>query len=150
MVTHTAYGHGIEEALRANSNDLAASGTEIRVALLGSGHTPDTAGHDTWADVSGDEIDPSNHTGYSAGGAEVLNKSITESGTDVVLGGDDVEWTDSTITAAYAVTYDNTPSSDSEKTLLALTDFEGESVSEDGRFAVEWGVDAGVLTFSRV
>ena len=49
------------------------------------------------------------------------------------------------ITAGYAVVYDATPAADADKALLTLIDFEGEEVSEDGDFVIDWDDTNGIF-----
>lgn len=58
-----------------NINDLV--GATVKIALVGSAYTPDTAvaGHDEWADVSANEIAAGN--GYTAGGATLASLVAT-------------------------------------------------------------------------
>lgn len=55
-------------------------------------------------------------------------------------------WTDSTITAGYAVVYHDTGTA-STSTLLTLVDFEGEQSSDAGDFTISWDA-SGVFTVS--
>lgn len=63
-----------------NIDDLL--GATVKLALVGSAYTPDagTSGHDTWADVSANEIAAG--AGYTAGGATLasLAKSAVTGG----------------------------------------------------------------------
>ena len=61
---------------------------------------------------------------------------MSTNGRVTALDADDVTWSNSTITAAYAVVYD----ADSGK-LICLIDFDGEEESSDGDFTIEWHAD---------
>lgn len=76
-----------------------ASG-DFAVVLLDSGHAPDPDTHDTYSDVSGDEI---TGTGYTAGGI-VIGMTVSAVGPIVTVAADtDPEWTAATFAAKYAV-----------------------------------------------
>ena len=144
MVLHDMYGNAPRRAFAGELNDLGDEGTEIYLALLSVNYTPDRSAHETWDDVSADEITndgDSNDDGYTSGGQEVNNKSLSESNNMTTFDGDDVTWEDSTIDAGYAILYDDTPTDDVDKSLLTLVDFEGEESSEDGDFTIEWDDD---------
>lgn len=123
-------------------NDLSASGTDVRVALLDASHTPDVANNASYADVSANEITNtgSNDSGYTSGGKLLSNKSITaDAGNrNVDFDADNVQWTSSTIDAGYAVVYHASPSTDTDKDLILLVDFEGEESSSNASFTIDW------------
>lgn len=133
MTTHEMYGNANRRAYAGTINDLGDAGTTVNVALLADTYTPDMSAHETFTDVSGDEV---SGDGYTAGGEEITNKTLTENALVTTFDGDDVTWPDSTITAHYAVLYEN--GSDS---LISLVDFEANESSEDGDFTVEWHAD---------
>ena len=137
MVLHNTYGNAARRAFAGIINDLGDATTTVNVALLDITHTPDLSGHEVFGDVSPDEV---SGTGYTAGGAEITTKTLTEAALVTTFDGDDVAWTDSTISAGYAVVYEATSGS-----LLTLVDFEGEQSSENGTFEVSWHVD-GIFT----
>jgi hypothetical protein len=114
----------------------ASGGSVIKVALLTSTYTPDQDAHDNFDDVSAYEV---TGTGYTAGGkALTLSDPTVDAATNETrMDADDVQWTDSTITARYAVVYyaSGTPST---STLIAYVDF-GEDVSSSGAaFDIAW------------
>lgn len=129
---------------RAQNGNLAQDLTtdQPNLALLDASHTPDVANHASWADVSADEITntTSNDSGYTAGGQTITNFTITadSANRNVDADGDDVTWTNSTIDAGYAVVYNATPSTDADKDLIMLVDFEGEQSSDSAEFTVSW------------
>jgi hypothetical protein len=53
----------------------------------------------------------------------------------------DVTWASSSITARYAVVYDDTPATNATKPLLAYFDFTTDRASSNGDFIVRWGTD---------
>jgi hypothetical protein len=123
--------------------DLAGSGSHsIKVGLLTSSHIF-VAANNTWTAVSGNET---SGTGYSAGGSVLANKAVTQddSGNQGVFDADDVTWSSSTITAAFAVVYDNTLVS---KDLIACYDFGGNQSSSSGNFTIQWNA-SGLITLA--
>lgn len=70
-----------------------------RLVLLTSSYTPDQSNHDTWSDMSANEVVG---TGYTANG-KLLTQTVTRSGLVVTFDCDDQSWASSTITAKYAV-----------------------------------------------
>lgn len=144
MTLHNKYGHAPRKAYQNEDlRDPGDVGTTIKVALLNGAHTPDLNNHQTWADVSADEVTGTN---YTAGGQEIANDTFTY---DAATGtseydGDDVVWTDSTITAGYAVVYDDTGTA-TTSTLLTLVDFEGTQSSDAGDFTISWDATNGIF-----
>lgn len=77
-----------------NTVDLAAA--TVKVALVSSAYTPDTSsstGHDTWSDVSANEI--ANGNGYTTGGATLGSLTST-----AIAGGFKFDSADPTWTAS--------------------------------------------------
>lgn len=102
-----------------------------------------TDGSVTWEDqgtihVEYDEV---SGTGYTAGGETLTTATVSyDAATNVIkLDGDDVSWANSTITAQYAVIYDDTPTA--TKPLIAYVDFGQDESSSDGTFKVTWDAD---------
>ena len=115
----------------------------IKVALLTSSYTINKD-HNTWAEVSANEV---SGTGYTAGGATLANKSVTQDDTNdqATFDADDVTWSSSTITARYAVLYDNTLTNDD---LLAIFDFGSDQSSSNGDFTLQFSA-SGILALSQ-
>ncbi|MEW6555093.1 MAG: hypothetical protein AB1384_12500 [Actinomycetota bacterium] len=113
--------------------DLDAAGTTIKCALLGSGYTFDQETHDDWSDISANEV---SGTGYTAGGAALANKALSEASRVTKFDADDVVWSNSTITARYAVLYEV-----STGKLILCIDFGENMSSSGGSFTITW--DAG-------
>lgn len=138
--TNDKYANSPLRAYSGAVNDISASGTDVRIALLGTGYTPDMSAHTVFGDVSGSEV---SGQGYTAGGEALANKSLSESGGLVTFDADDVTWANSTISAQYAVIYDDTAAA-GEKTLFCLLDFGQEMSSDDGDFTIEFDA-AGIF-----
>jgi len=119
----------------------------IKVALFTDDLSIDPDTMETWADldyeVEGD--------GYSSGGQALTNKSISSGSVTGVTSftADPVNWSDSSITARYAVIYDDTPASDSSKCLIGYIDFGSNKTSSNGDFTITWHSD-GILVASTV
>jgi len=116
----------------------------IKVMLLDSGYTF-AATHNVIGDVSGDEIadTTSNGNGYTTGGKTLAGKAVTQAAT-TKFDGTDSAWTVATITARYAVLYDDTVGTDD---LIACFDFGTDKSSVAGTFTIQWAA-AGILTLA--
>lgn len=113
---------------------------DIRVALVSSAYTPNK--DDTqWSDVSGNEI---SGTGYSAGGEQLSNASVTQDDSNDLtkMDGDDITWQTATVTAYYAVLYDSTLGAND---LIECVDFGADKSSSEGDFKIQWDA-SGILT----
>lgn len=142
MVLHTKYGTAPENAYQGNISSLNNTASDIRVGLLDSNHTPATNTNQVWSDVNANEVTGGNGV-YTAGGKAIPNISCVHDGAGTtVFDGDTVTWSNSTITASYAVVYDA-----GSNNLLSLVDFEGSETSENGDFTIEWDTN-GIFTIS--
>lgn len=111
----------------------------IKVALLDDSHSF-TNSNTTWADVSANEVSA---TGYTAGGATLASKAVTEAAT-TKWDANDVVWTiTGTLTAYHAVIYDTTASDN----LIASIDFGGAKTATDGTFTITWNA-SGIITLA--
>ncbi len=138
------YGQAPLNAYSGKISDLSDPASDIRCMLLTSSSSPDQENHENITDVEAFEV---TGDGYTAGGAQLSGKTLAyDSGNDrVTFNADDVEWPDATITAHYALLYDNTPASDTDKKLLCCVDFTQDEVSSEGTFRLEWHED-GIFT----
>jgi hypothetical protein len=109
----------------------------IKVALVSSAYTPNQDTHDYLDDVIANEV---TGTGYTAGGQALASKTITyDSATNVtVLDAADTVWSASTITARYAVIYDDAGASNAQKVLIGYVDFVSDQSSTNGNFTITW------------
>lgn len=130
MVTHQKYGHAPLNAYNGSMNNIGDPAVDVNVALLADSHTPAPTGHETWSDVSADEV---SGTGYNTGGQALSSKSLSHNSGTVTFSAGDVNWSESTISAGYAVVYEANSGS-----LLTIIDFEGLEESENGDFTIEW------------
>jgi hypothetical protein len=113
----------------------------IKVALTTSAYTPDRDAHDFFDDVTNEVVG----TGYTAGGATLANKSVTQDNTDNegVFDADDVTWASSTITARWAVVYKDTGSA-ATSPLIGAIDFGSDKISTGGTFQIAFNAE-GIL-----
>lgn len=129
------YGSFLVKAL---NKEVDFDSDTIKVALLTNAYTPNQDTHDYFDDVVANEVAATG--GYTAGGITLANKAITyDSGTNVIkLDADDVTWSASTITARYAVVYDDTPATNATKPLIGYVDFGSDQSSSSGNFTITW------------
>lgn len=110
----------------------------IKVALLNNSHAF-TATHNTFSQVSANEI---TGTGYTAGGATLANKTVTQASA-TKWDADDVSWTTASFSAYHAVIYDVTASSN----LIASIDFGGIITVTSATFTIVFD-SAGIITLT--
>jgi hypothetical protein len=112
--------------------------------LCTSSYTPDQDNH-VYKDVS--VTNEVTGTGYTAGGATLASKTLTYTAATNVIMFDaaDVTWASSTITARYAIVYDDSPASN--KPLLAYVDFGADQSSSSGNFTITWDAN-GIFTIT--
>lgn len=108
----------------------------IKMMLLDSNHNNNIDTQEFIDDVSANEV---TGTGYTAGGASVANVSVSADNTNdrAELQFDDVVWdaTGGTLTAAYAVLYDDT-GTPGDSQILAIYDFGGDQTASNDTFTV--------------
>lgn len=112
--------------------------TDVIKVMLCSAFTANQDGNIYLANVTKTEVIG---TGYTAGGKALTFTGATaiayDSATNIIkLDADDVVWTNSTITASYAIIYDDTPATN--KPLVGYVDFGGSNVSTAGDFKIQW------------
>ncbi len=132
---------GIYNRFKANlmNKETDLEGDTVKVALLDNSHSF-SATDNTWSDVSANEI---SGTGYTAGGATLANKSVTQAAT-TKFDADDTEWTTATFTAYHAVIYDDTMTNDD---LICSIDFGGAQSITASTFKIAWHSD-GIITLA--
>jgi hypothetical protein len=110
----------------------------IKVMLVTSAYTPDQDTHEFKSSVTNEVTG----IGYTAGGATLANKTVTQDNVDNegVFDADDVTWATSTITARGAVVYKST-GSDATSPLITYIDFTTDRVSTTGNFAITFGAE---------
>jgi len=132
---------GIYNRFKANlmNKEVDLEADTIKVMLLDNNHSF-VATHNQKSEIVANEI---SGTGYTAGGAEITNKSVTQ-GSTTKWDGDDVEWTTATFSAYHAVIYDDTLTNDD---LIASIDFGGEKSVSAGTFKIQWH-ENGIVTLT--
>lgn len=117
----------------------------IKVMLVTSTYAPNQDTHDYRDDIT-NEVEG---TGYTAGGATLANKAVTQDNTDNegVFDADDVVWSNSTITARGAVIYKFRGGASSADEIIAYIDFGTDKVSSAGNFTITWAAE-GILNLN--
>ena len=140
------YGHVPGLVVQQTINLTTA---DIRVALFNNIHTFNIA-HTTWADIKANEI---SGTGYSSGGLAITHTGdkFDYSAGIYTFGktANDTEWIESTLSAYFAVGYifvDSLGVPDDSSLLLFSKQFDGEVVSSNATFKIDWSVD-GIFRF---
>ena len=113
-------------------------GDTINVALLDNSHSF-TAGNTVWADISANEI---TGTGYTATGAALAGKAVTEAAT-TKWDATDLAWTGSTFTAYHAAIFDVTATNN----LICSIDFGEAKIVSAGTFTIQWDAN-GIITLA--
>lgn len=115
----------------------------IKVMLVTSSYTPNQDSHSKRSDVTNEVTG----TGYSAGGASLANKTVTQDNTNNkgVFDADNITWSTSTITARGAVLYKSRGGASSADELICYIDFGSDYSSSSGDFTITFGV-SGILT----
>jgi len=142
-VTAKWYGNAL---LKALNKEIDWDSDTIKVMLCTNLYEPD---QDTHIYKSSVDNEVANGSGYTTGGETLANKAIDYDGpTNVIkLDGGDVTWSAASITARYAIIYDDTPATDAIKPLLAYVDFGADVTSTNGDFKITWDED-GILTIT--
>jgi len=134
------YGSLLAKAL---NKEIDFDSDTIKVALLSSAYSPNQDTHDYYDDVVANEV---TGTGYTAGGATLASKTLTYDAANnvTILDAADVTWASSTITARYAVIYDDSGATNSQKALIGYVDFGSDQSSTSGNFTITWDA-TGIL-----
>ena len=117
----------------------------IKVMLVTSTYVPNIDTHTKRSDVTNEVVG----TGYTAGGATLGSKTVTQNNTTDagVFDAADVTWTASTITARGAVLYKDTGVAANDN-LIAYIDFGTDQISSNGNFTIQWNA-SGILSTSQ-
>lgn len=131
---------------KAFNKEVDFDSDTIKVALLKNTYTPNQDSHTYKSDLGANEV---TGTGYTAGGATLGGKTVTYDAANnvTVLDADDVTWANSTITARYAVIYDDAGATDAAKVLLGYVDFGVDQASTNGNFTITWDA-TGIFRFT--
>lgn len=133
-ITAHQFRNFAEHLLKSEIPNLNDAATTVNCALL---DTVPTGTEDVWQDINANEITGDN---YTAGGKEIGNKSVTESGGTATFDCNDINWPNSTIDARAAVLYE-----ESTGILITYIDFGETKTSDNGDFRVKWN-DSGLFT----
>lgn len=148
-VTAFLYGKAIQDAFGSSSAGNAPNidwlSDTIKCMLTTSSYTPNQDTHEFKSDVTNEVTG----TGYSSGGATLTTKTITYTGATNVsaFDADDVSWASSTITARYAVLYDDTPATAATKPLIGYVDFGADFATNNATFQITWAA-GGIFTIT--
>ena len=128
------YGQFLAKAL---NKEVDFDSDTIKVALVSSSYTPNQDTHQYWSDVNTYEV---SGTGYTAGGQTLGSKTVTYDSANniIILDAADTTWSSSTITARYAVIYDDSGATNASKALLGYVDFSSDQSSTNGNFTITW------------
>jgi hypothetical protein len=139
-VSGKMYGNAI---LKAFNKEVNWASDTIKVMLCTSSYVPDQDAHIYKSSVT-NEVAAGN--GYTAGGATLAGKTIIYNGSTntITIDANDVSWTNATITARYAVIYDDTGTA-STSALLGFIDFGQDMASTNGTFQITWNA-SGIFT----
>jgi hypothetical protein len=116
----------------------------IKVMLVTSSYTPDRDSHEFRSSVT-NEVSGTN---YTAGGAMLANKTLTQDNTNDLCkwDADDVTWASSTITARAAVVYLSTGNAATD-ILICYIDFGSDKSSAATDFKITWNA-SGIATLT--
>jgi hypothetical protein len=126
---------------RLMQKDIDLANDTITVMLVASGYAPDADAHEFKSDVTSEV----SGTGYTAGGAALANKTITQDNTDDegVFDADDAVWANSEITARGAVIYKDTGVATTSP-LVCYIDFGADKTTYGTDFKIQWAAE-GIL-----
>jgi hypothetical protein len=132
---------GIYNRFKANllNKEIDLEADTIKVMLLNNSHAF-TATHNQKSEIVANEI---TGTGYTAGGAALANKAVTQAATSK-WDADNTAWTSASFTAYHAVIFDNTLTNDD---LICSIDFGAAKTVSAGTFTIQWHTD-GIITLA--
>lgn len=132
---------GAYNRFKANlmNKEIDMEADTIKVMLLNNSHSF-TATHNQKSEIVANEISGTN---YTAGGASLANKAVTQ-GATTKFDADDVSWASATISAYHAVIYDDTMTNDD---LICSIDFGGVQSVTGGTFTIQWHAN-GIVTLA--
>jgi hypothetical protein len=115
----------------------------IGVMLVTSTYAPNPDTHAFRSDVTNEVVG----TGYTAGGAALTTKTVTQDNVNdrAVFDASDVVWAAATITARAAVLYKNRGGLASADELIGYFDFGSDITSTAAAFTVQWNASGIML-----
>lgn len=140
-VSSTLFG-GFLESFANKEVDLSSD--TLNVMLLTSAYVPDDT-HRYLSDLTGEVVG----TGYTSGGKALTNVAVTydSASKTLKLDAEDISWTQSTVTAHYAVIVDVTPGTAQTNPLISYVDFGADVSDTNGTFEINWNT-GGIATLS--
>lgn len=125
-----------KKSLLEGEIDFSDPSQTFKVSLHSNLYTPDIDTHITMDDVT-NEI---SGTGYVQGGKTITNlTTLVDTITDkVIIMGDDVEWTGSTLTARSAIIYKYVDPTPSNNLLIACIYFDSDKSTTSDSFLIQW------------
>lgn len=146
-VTAKAFDHMPENAIKGLITDLNAGGTTIKCSLYTDAAAPNQGTMNDKVDVDATMTEVTQAGNYTTGGVALTTKAVTESSHVTKFDADNVSWASSTITARYAVLYDDTPGAEADQCVLIYVDFGANKSSESGTFQITWS-GSGIFTIT--
>lgn len=142
MAQAKLYGQALVSAF---NKEIDMSGDSFNLLLLDSSYVPNQDTHRYKSDLTGEVTG----TGYTAGGKVLSNVAVSYDGATNTFkfDADDVTWDPSSITARYAVVYDNSPVTDAVRPLICFIDFEADKTSATDLFTVAFNA-SGIVTIT--
>lgn len=137
MATVTLYQEGIRIVVERAVAFTGWTAATIKCALVTSGYTPSQT-HTSYANVSAYEISGGD---YTPGGTTITSKTITTSANQLRMDGADVAWASINVTPRYAIIYDATNATASQRTLMGYMSL-GNIKSR--RLRIKWS-NSGIL-----
>jgi hypothetical protein len=115
----------------------------VKAMLVTSTYAPNIDTHAFRSDVTNEVVG----TGYTAGGAALTTKTVTQDNTNdrAVFDADDVVWAAATITARAAVLYKSRGGLASADELIGYFDFGSDITSTAAAFTVQWNASGIML-----
>jgi hypothetical protein len=123
---------GIYNRFKANlmNKEVDLEADTIRIILLSGSHAF-TATHNTYSQISSNEI---TGTGYTVSGQALSSKTVTQAAS-TLWDASDATWSGSTFTASHAAIYDDTTTNDD---LICSIDFGGSQTIAGGTFSIQF------------
>ena len=115
-------------------------GSTFKCALLSSSYTPSQDNDEFWSAISSYEV--SSGDGYTTGGKTLVlsDPSVVTASNKTILDAADVQWTELTKTARYAVVYRDSGTASTSR-LISYVDFGENKVASNGTLSITWGAD---------
>lgn len=119
----------------------------IKVMLLTNSHSNDPDTQEFIDDVSANQV---SGTGYTAGGATLASKTLTQDNTNnkAVFDAGDITWSSANgFTARYAVIYKDTGTAGTSP-IIAIFDFGADKTASGSDFILTWNA-SGILSLAQ-